>query len=87
MPAPAVSASIAPPLLEVAGLRKDYPMAAAKGWRRGPASSPHAVDGVGLTIGEGETVGLVGESGCCQSSMSCHHKMAQMRPAVIAASN
>src|SRR5258705_12447849 len=58
-----------PPLLEVAGLRKLYPMAAAKGWRRAPSSSLHAVDGVGLTIGEGETVGLVGESGCGKSTL------------------
>jgi oligopeptide/dipeptide ABC transporter ATP-binding protein len=58
-----------PPLLEVAGLRKLYPMAAAKGWRRAASSSLHAVDGVGLTIGQGETVGLVGESGCGKSTL------------------
>ena len=57
------------PLLDVAGLRKLYPMAAAKGWHRAPISSLHAVDGVGLTIGEGETVGLVGESGCGKSTL------------------
>ena len=57
------------PLLEVSGLRKLYPMVAAKGWRRAPASSLHAVDGVGLTIGKGETVGLVGESGCGKSTL------------------
>jgi len=64
-----VSAGLPPPLLEVAGLRKLYPMAAAKGWRRAPASSLHAVAGVGLTIGQGETVGLVGESGCGKSTL------------------
>ena len=57
------------PLLEVSGLRKLYPMVAAKGWRRAPALSLHAVDGVGLTIGKGETVGLVGESGCGKSTL------------------
>jgi oligopeptide/dipeptide ABC transporter ATP-binding protein len=55
------------PLLEVAGLRKLFPLAAAKG--RGAASTLHAVDGVGLTIAEGETVGLVGESGCGKSTL------------------
>src|SRR5271170_3818373 len=69
MPAPAVSTMATPPLLEVTGLRKLYPMPAAKGWRRGPASTLHAVDGVGLTIGQGETVGLVGESGCGKSTL------------------
>src|SRR5271154_3822079 len=69
LPAPAMSPGMPPPLLEVAGLRKLYPMAAAKGWRRAPVSSLHAVDGVDLTIGEGETVGLVGESGCGKSTL------------------
>jgi oligopeptide/dipeptide ABC transporter ATP-binding protein len=57
------------PLLEVAGLRKLYPIAAAKRWRRTPASWLHAVDGVDLTIDHGETVGLVGESGCGKSTL------------------
>jgi oligopeptide/dipeptide ABC transporter ATP-binding protein len=58
------------PLLEVAGLRKLYPVAARKKlWRRGAASRLHAVDGVSLTIGHGETVGLVGESGCGKSTL------------------
>jgi oligopeptide/dipeptide ABC transporter ATP-binding protein len=65
-----VNVSPRTPLLEVAGLRKLYPVAAAKkGWRRGAASWLHAVDGVDLTIGHGETVGLVGESGCGKSTL------------------
>jgi oligopeptide/dipeptide ABC transporter ATP-binding protein len=50
-----------PLLLEVAGLRKCYPL--------GRHSTLHAVDGVDLTLGRGETVGLVGESGCGKSTL------------------
>ncbi len=69
MSARIVRALPTPPLIEVAGLRKLYPVAAAKRWRRAPASWLHAVDGVDLTIGHGETVGLVGESGCGKSTL------------------
>ncbi|HEV8680525.1 MAG TPA: ABC transporter ATP-binding protein [Stellaceae bacterium] len=58
------------PLLEVDGLHKLYPVTAGKkAWRRAAASSLHAVDGVDLSIGHGETVGLVGESGCGKSTL------------------
>jgi len=50
----------AAPLLEVAGLRKLYPLG---------RSRLHAVDGVDLTIHRGETVGLVGESGCGKTTL------------------
>ena len=48
------------PLLEVTDLRKYYP--ARKG------AKVHAVDGVSLSIAEGETLSLVGESGCGKST-------------------
>jgi oligopeptide/dipeptide ABC transporter ATP-binding protein len=58
------------PLLEVRRLRKLYPVHARRSWRRGVAPSfLHAVDGVSFTIGRGETVGLVGESGCGKSTV------------------
>ncbi|MBV9825151.1 MAG: ABC transporter ATP-binding protein [Alphaproteobacteria bacterium] len=60
--------SDAEPLLDVAGLRKLYPVG-ARDWRGAAASRLHAVDGVSLTIGRGETVGLVGESGCGKSTL------------------
>jgi ABC-type oligopeptide transport system ATPase subunit len=52
------------PLVEVRSLSKFYPIKrAARGTRL------HAVDDVDLTIGAGESVGLVGESGCGKSTM------------------
>jgi peptide/nickel transport system ATP-binding protein len=58
------------PLLAVEGLRKLYPVGKHRIWRRGAAPSLlHAVDGVSFTIGRGETVGLVGESGCGKSTI------------------
>jgi len=51
-----------PPLLEVRDLRKHY--AAPRSWF-GPAKRPiQAVDGVSFHIARGETLALVGESGC-----------------------
>jgi oligopeptide/dipeptide ABC transporter ATP-binding protein len=56
-----------PPLLEIEQLRKHFPI------RRGILSriSGHvlAVDGVSFAISHGETLGLVGESGCGKSTV------------------
>jgi ABC-type oligopeptide transport system ATPase subunit len=58
------------PLLAVDELRKLYPIGKQRIWRRSVASSfLHAVDDVSFTIGRGETVGLVGESGCGKSTI------------------
>jgi oligopeptide/dipeptide ABC transporter ATP-binding protein len=52
-------------LLEVQGLRKFFP--AKTGFlRRG--AKVHAVDGVNFWVSDGETLGLVGESGCGKST-------------------
>jgi oligopeptide/dipeptide ABC transporter ATP-binding protein len=59
------SAAVSTPLLEVHNLVKLYPV----GSRRKGALL-HAVDDVDLTIGEGESVGLVGESGCGKSTLA-----------------
>src|SRR5258708_12991113 len=52
------------PLLEARSLAKFYPI---KGAGRG--AKLHAVDNVDLMIGAGESVGLVGESGCGKSTI------------------
>jgi len=56
-----------PDLIVARGLQKYYPLS------RGPFSTAtgviKAVDGVNLTIKEGETLGLVGESGCGKSTL------------------
>ena len=50
------------PLLQVEGLQKFFPIAA--GLLRHTVGHIKAVDNVGFAIAEGETLGLVGESGC-----------------------
>lgn len=56
------------PLLRVDHLAKRFPMRRGL-FKRGAPSFLHAVDGVSLTIGAGECVGLVGESGCGKSTL------------------
>lgn len=50
------------PLLEIDSLTTHFPIRA--GLFRKVVGQVHAVDGVSLTVGENETVGIVGESGC-----------------------
>lgn len=58
------------PLLQVEGLVKHFPLRGGlmHRVRRRPAQVIRAVDGVDFSIGEGETLALVGESGCGKST-------------------
>jgi oligopeptide transport system ATP-binding protein len=59
--------SVTPPLLEVQGLVKQFRVHRREGLRA-IREIVRAVDGIDLTVGSGETVGLVGESGCGKST-------------------
>jgi oligopeptide transport system ATP-binding protein len=54
------------PLLRVSHLVKNFPVRG--GILAGPGEQVHAVDDVSFEIGGGETLGLVGESGCGKST-------------------
>jgi len=56
------------PLLEVRGLHVHFPVRG--GILRRVTGHVRAVDGVDLSVFQGETLGLVGESGCGKSTTS-----------------
>jgi len=56
-----------PPLVEIRNLVKYYPIRGGVFLKE--IASVKAVDGVSMTIRQGETVGLVGESGCGKTTL------------------
>jgi len=54
------------PLVKVEGLQKLFPIGSSR--FRAPESYVHAVDGIDFEIAPGESLGLVGESGCGKST-------------------
>jgi len=64
---PGAAAPAAQPLLKVNDLRKYFPI--HKGLFSRVSGHVHAVDGVSFELSRGETLGLVGESGCGKSTV------------------
>src|SRR5689334_13287862 len=59
----------AEPILEVSGLVKHYPLTRGVLFKK-QVGSVRAVDGVDFTLARGETLGIVGESGCGKSTVA-----------------
>jgi len=66
-PAPVVPGVLADPLLSIRRLTKHFPVRSGLFGRA--TGQVRAVDGVSLDVGHGETLGVVGESGCGKTTL------------------
>ncbi|MEX0650682.1 MAG: dipeptide ABC transporter ATP-binding protein [Actinomycetota bacterium] len=57
------------PLVKITGLKKYFPITRGIVFQK-HVGDVHAVDGVDLEVNQGETVGLVGETGCGKSTLA-----------------
>jgi peptide/nickel transport system ATP-binding protein len=64
---PATAAAADSPLLEIADVTKEFRVRSRRPFGR--AGAVHAVSGVTLSVYPGETLGIVGESGCGKTTM------------------
>src|SRR6202047_2336406 len=80
-----LAALMTEPVLQIRSLTKHFPVKCAEHhfWRCARQSWLHAVDNVDFSIGPGETVGLVGESGCA-SLPWCGSSRASLIPVAAA---
>ncbi|BBC33200.1 Peptide ABC transporter [Streptomyces graminofaciens] len=70
MAEPTVAApTVVEPILEVRGLYKHYPLTQGIVFKK-QIGAVKAVDGVDFSLGAGETLGIVGESGCGKSTVA-----------------
>ena len=75
MPPPSPTAANRP-LLEVRDLAVRFPITVSDGWLARRQEEVRAVDGVSFSVQRGETLGLVGESGCGKSNRASHPPVA-----------
>ena len=82
-PGPAASADPRPEILNVRDLKVHFPVYRGVLVQK-QVATVHAVDGVSFSLRRGETLGLVGESGCGKSTTGLAISRARTSPVSIA---